>query len=89
MRRAPDPLALDPLGVMGVGPIADDDSPSDPLALDPLSPVDSGARPVDAHANAAPPLTPRHLAAARARTRDVTRHSPGREQARAGAKVTT
>jgi hypothetical protein len=46
-----DPLALDPLGPMAIGPIADDYSPSDPLALDPLSPVDWGARPVDAHGN--------------------------------------
>lgn len=44
-------LSLDPLGPMGMGPIADAYSPSDPLALDPLSPVDSGARPVDAHGN--------------------------------------
>jgi hypothetical protein len=49
MRRAADPLALDPLGPMGIGPIADAYPPSDPLALDPLSPVDSGARRVDAN----------------------------------------
>jgi hypothetical protein len=49
MRRARDPLALDPLGLMGIGPITDDDSPSGPLALDPLSPLESGARPADAH----------------------------------------
>ena len=47
-----DPLALDPLGPIGIDPpIADTYSLSDPLALDPLSPVDSGARPVDAHGN--------------------------------------
>jgi hypothetical protein len=49
MRRA-DPLALDPLGPMGIGPSADDNSQSDPLALDPLSPIDSRARRTDAHA---------------------------------------
>jgi hypothetical protein len=48
MRRTTDPLALDPLGPMGIGPIADDHSPSDPLALDPLSPINSGARWIDA-----------------------------------------
>ena len=32
---------------------------------------------------------PRHLRAAGTRTRDWTRHSPRRERARAGAKVTT
>ena len=32
---------------------------------------------------------PRHLRAVGTRTRDSTRHSPGREQAHAGAKVTT
>jgi hypothetical protein len=47
----PQPLALDPLGPMGLDPIANGYSPSDPLALDPLSPTDSGARPVDAHKN--------------------------------------
>jgi hypothetical protein len=41
MRRAADPLALDPLGPIGIGPIACAYSPSDPLALDPLSPVAS------------------------------------------------
>jgi hypothetical protein len=43
-----DPLELDPLGPMGIGPITDDRSPSDPLALDPLSPIDSGAGWIDA-----------------------------------------
>jgi hypothetical protein len=46
-----DPLALDPLGPMWIGPIAGAYSPSDPLALDPLSPIDSGARLIDAHRN--------------------------------------
>jgi hypothetical protein len=36
-----DPLALDPLGPIGIGRIADAYATSDPLALDPLSPVDS------------------------------------------------
>jgi hypothetical protein len=45
------PLEVDPLGPMGMGPNADAYPPSDPLALDPLSPVESGARPVDAHGN--------------------------------------
>jgi hypothetical protein len=40
---AADPLALDPLGPIGIDPIADPPL-SDPLALDPLSPVDSGTR---------------------------------------------
>jgi hypothetical protein len=43
-----DPLALDPLGSIGIDPIADVHSSPDPLALDPLSPVDSAARPIDA-----------------------------------------
>jgi hypothetical protein len=46
--RAADPLALDPLGPIEIGPIADAYPMSDPLALDPLSPVDEGARPIDA-----------------------------------------
>jgi len=41
MRRT-DPLALDPLGPMEIGPIAGGHSSSDPLALDPLSPFDWG-----------------------------------------------
>jgi hypothetical protein len=44
-----DPLALDPLGPIGIGQIANAYSASGPLALDPLAPVDSGARPIDAH----------------------------------------
>jgi hypothetical protein len=43
-----DPLALDPLGSIGIGPFADDHSTPDPLALDPLSPVEPAARPIDA-----------------------------------------
>jgi hypothetical protein len=46
MRRAADPLALEPLGPMS--PIADAYPPSDPQALDPLSPADSGARSIGA-----------------------------------------
>jgi hypothetical protein len=46
MRRAADPLALEPLGPMG--PIVDAYPPSDPLALDPLSPADSEARSIGA-----------------------------------------
>jgi hypothetical protein len=49
MRHATNPLEVDPLGPMGMGTIADAYPPSDPMALDPLSPVESGARPVDAH----------------------------------------
>jgi hypothetical protein len=49
MYRRADPLALDPLGPIGVGPTEDIYSPTDPLALDPLSPVSSGARPIDPH----------------------------------------
>ena len=41
MRRTPDPLALDPLDPMDLGPGAGDHA-SGPLALDPLSPVDRG-----------------------------------------------
>jgi hypothetical protein len=37
-----DPLALDPLGPMGLDLVAAAHSPSDPLALDPLSPVATG-----------------------------------------------
>ena len=48
MPRATDPLALDPLGPMGLRLITGAHSPSDPLALDPLSPVDSGAGRIDA-----------------------------------------
>ena len=50
MRWTADPLALDPLGSIGIGPIADVYSTPDRLALDPLSPMDSGARPIDAQA---------------------------------------
>jgi uncharacterized protein YbjT (DUF2867 family) len=60
MRRAANPLALDPLGPIGIGPIADVYSTSDPLALDPLSPVDSGARPIDAHASNSKHTSERH-----------------------------
>ena len=41
MRRT-DPLALDPLGPMDMGPSAGACAPSGPLALDPLSPIDWG-----------------------------------------------
>jgi hypothetical protein len=73
MHHAPEPLALDPLGPMGIGPIADANSPAVPLRLDPLSPVDAGT----------------YLTVARARTGDLTRHSHRRELDRANAKVTT
>ena len=48
MRRCTDPLALDPLSPIGIGPIADIASTTDPLALEPLSPLSAGARPTDA-----------------------------------------
>jgi hypothetical protein len=51
MRWATDPLALDSLGSIAIDPIADVHSAPDPLALEPLSPVDSAARPIDAHAS--------------------------------------
>jgi len=41
MRRTADPLALDPLGPMDIGPGTGDHA-SGPLALDPLSPIDWG-----------------------------------------------
>ena len=47
MRWTADPLALDPLGSIGIGPIADGFSTPGPLALEPLSPVDSHAGPID------------------------------------------
>ena len=47
MFRTTDPLALDPLGPMGIGPGAARYAPSDPLALDPLSPIDVGAGRID------------------------------------------
>jgi hypothetical protein len=56
MRHATNPLEVDPLGPMGMGPIPDAYPPSDPMALDPLSPVES-ARPADAHANDLPSFT--------------------------------
>jgi uncharacterized protein YbjT (DUF2867 family) len=39
MYRGADPLALDPLGPIGIGPIEAFSSPAGPLGLDPLSPV--------------------------------------------------
>jgi len=60
MRRAANPLALDPLGPIGIGPIADVYSTSDPLALDPLSPIDSGARPIDGRASNSKHTSERH-----------------------------
>jgi hypothetical protein len=48
MRRHTDPLALDPLGPIGISPIADIPSATDPLALEPLSALSAGARPIDA-----------------------------------------
>ena len=47
MRGDMDHLELDPLGPMGMGPIADDDVPG-PLALAPLSPLDAAGRPTEA-----------------------------------------
>ena len=47
MRRSTDPLALDPLSPIAIGPIADISSTTDPLALEPLSPMSAGARPID------------------------------------------
>jgi hypothetical protein len=46
MRRTADPLALDPLGPMDIGPSTGNHS-SGPLALDPLSPIDVGAGRID------------------------------------------
>jgi uncharacterized protein YbjT (DUF2867 family) len=60
MRRAANPLALDPLCPTGIGPIAGVYPTSDPLALDPLSPVDSGARPIVAHASNSKHTSERH-----------------------------
>ena len=80
MYRRADPLALDPLGPIGIGPIADVYRTSDPLSLDPLSPIQTSER----H-----DIVPRHLRAVGTRTRDLTEHSPRREQAQANAKVTT
>jgi hypothetical protein len=51
MRWATDPLALDSLGSIGIDPIVDVYSAPDPLALEPLSPLESAARPIDAHAS--------------------------------------
>jgi hypothetical protein len=51
MRWTTDPLALDSLGSIGIGPLVDVYSAPDSLALEPLSPVDSPARPIDAHAS--------------------------------------
>jgi hypothetical protein len=48
MRWATDPLALDSLGSIGIGPLADVYAAPAPLALEPFSPVDSAARPIDA-----------------------------------------
>jgi hypothetical protein len=42
MRRNADPLALDPLGPMDIGPSTGGHSSSGPLTLDPLSPIDWG-----------------------------------------------
>lgn len=39
MRRCTDLLALDPLGPIGISPIADLSSTADALALEPLSPL--------------------------------------------------
>ena len=75
MYRRADPLALDPLGPMGIGPGVY--PTSDALALDPLSPVYPGVRPIDVHAS-----NSKHA-------RDSARHSPPRDRARTGAKVTT
>jgi|KBSSwiStaDraftv2_1062776.scaffolds.fasta_scaffold1115183_2 hypothetical protein len=48
MRRVADPLALDPLGPMEVGPSTGAHRPPDPLSLDPLSPIDWAPRRIDA-----------------------------------------
>jgi hypothetical protein len=48
MRRTADPLALDPLGPMNIGPSTGGHSSSGPLALDPLSPIDWAAGRIDA-----------------------------------------
>jgi hypothetical protein len=39
MRRYTDPLALDPLGPIGISPIADISSTTGSLALEPLAPL--------------------------------------------------
>jgi uncharacterized protein YbjT (DUF2867 family) len=44
MYRRADPLALDPLDPIGIGPIAGVYPTSDPLALDPLSPIHTSER---------------------------------------------
>jgi uncharacterized protein YbjT (DUF2867 family) len=60
MYRRADPLALDPLDPIGIGPIAGVYPTSEPLALDLLSPVYSGARPIDAHASNSKHTRERH-----------------------------
>jgi hypothetical protein len=44
MYHRADPLALDPLSPIGIGPMADLYTTSDPLALDPLSPIRTSER---------------------------------------------
>ena len=74
-----NPLALDPLS-----PIEDTHWATGPLALDPLSPEHT------AGASLALALTaPGRWSADAARTSDLTRHSPIRDHAHAGGKVTT
>jgi hypothetical protein len=90
MRRCTDPLALDPFSPIGISPIADISSTTDPLALEPLSPLSARARPIDAGFFAADAALgpPRYFGAVGTRTRDSTRHSPRRERAHAGSKLT-
>ena len=50
MRRADDPMTLDPLSPIPIKRTADLYS-TDPMALDPLSPIPWSARPIDAQAD--------------------------------------
>ncbi len=73
MYRRADPLALDPLGPIGLGPIVRVYPLPDPLALDPLSPIQTGET---------------HDRADRGSHHGLERLTP-RDRARTGAKVTT
>jgi hypothetical protein len=96
MYRHTDPLALDPLGPIGIGPIAAFSSSAGPLGLDPLAPITTMSERHDGYFGAE--LSELTLVPGEdARLGDTgfedwlrqPANSPRREQAHAGAKVTT
>jgi hypothetical protein len=98
MYRRANPLALDPLGPIGIGPIAAFSSSKGPLGLDPLSPITTVSERRDSYFGAE--LSERTLVPGEDARLGETRFEdwlrqpansprPRREQAHAGAKVTT